>query len=434
MIDPDLLLQNLIRFDTTNPPGNEIGCIQYIQSLLAEADIPATLLTRTENRPNLIARLAGRGQAPPLLLTGHVDVVTTANQQWEQPPFSANLVDGYIWGRGALDMKGGVAMMLTAFLRAKARGLAPAGDLLLAIVADEEAGGNDGAKFLVNEHADLFQGVRYAIGEFGGFAMTVAGQRFYPIMVAEKQICWIKGVVRGPAGHASRPIRGGAMAKLAHVLQKLDRNRLPVHITPAVEEMVKAMAAALPPTIANLLMGLLKPEQTDKLLDNLGETAGMFDAVMHNTVSPTIVYGGDKINVIPSQITLEMDGRVLPGQQAEDLLAELGQLVGDEIELEIVRFDPGPPSANMDWFEALAQVIREADPAGMPIPYVLSGVTDARHFARLGIQTYGFLPMNLPPHFNFGSTIHAPNERIPAGTVAFGADCVYRAIEQYRVN
>ena len=229
---PAELLQRLIRFDTTNPPGNEAECISFISDLLAGSGIKTTILARTPERPNLIARLSGQGNAPPLLLYGHVDVVTTENQKWQHPPFEGKIADGFIWGRGALDMKGGIAMMLAAFLRAKAEGLALPGDVVLAIVSDEEAFGDFGAKFLVENHADLFDGIRYAIGEFGGFSLYVGKKKFYPIMVAEKQRCWFKATVYGDGGHGSLPARGGAMAKLARLLQKLDKKRLPVHVTP----------------------------------------------------------------------------------------------------------------------------------------------------------------------------------------------------------
>ncbi|MDH5636636.1 MAG: M20/M25/M40 family metallo-hydrolase, partial [Candidatus Bathyarchaeota archaeon] len=167
---PAELLQNLIRFDTTNPPGSEAECVAYINRLLTDAGFKTTLLAKDANRPNLIARLKGQGTAAPFLLYGHVDVVTTANQKWTHPPFEGKVEDGYIWGRGALDMKGGVAMMLAAFLRAKAENLNPAGDVVLAILSDEEGGGEYGAKYLVDNQAKQFEGIRYAIGEFGGFS------------------------------------------------------------------------------------------------------------------------------------------------------------------------------------------------------------------------------------------------------------------------
>ena len=186
---PAELLRRLIQFDTTNPPGNEAECITFINGLLTQAGVETTIVGQTPQRPNLIARLPGQGSAAPLLLYGHVDVVTTENQQWQHPPFEGKVVDGFVWGRGALDMKGGVAMMLAAFLRARGEHLKLPGDVILAIVSDEEAGGDFGSKYLVEHHADLFDGVRYAVGEFGGFTFYVGKQRFYPVMIAEKQIC-----------------------------------------------------------------------------------------------------------------------------------------------------------------------------------------------------------------------------------------------------
>jgi len=299
---PAELLQNLVRFNTTNPPGHEVECITYINNLLRGAGFETTLLARVPERPNLITRLAGQGNAPPFLLYGHVDVVTTENQLWQHSPFEGKLMDGYVWGRGALDMKGGVAMMLAALLRAKAESLTLPGDVVLTIVSDEEAGGDYGAKYLVESHAALFDGVRYAIGEFGGFTVQIGQQRFYPIMVTEKQICWMKATVRGPAGHGALPSRGGAMAKLAQLLQRLDRHHLPVHITPIARDMFGAISSALPFPARLVLRQLLNPALTDKLLKLLGKRGQILEPLLHNTVNATIVRGGDKINVIPSQV------------------------------------------------------------------------------------------------------------------------------------
>ncbi len=429
--NPAGILQRLIQFDTTNPPGNERECIEFIAGLLAEAGIPATILAKDPQRPNLLARLPGRGVAPPLLLYGHVDVVTTENQDWQQPPFAGKEVDGYIWGRGELDMKGGVAMLLAAFLRAKVEGLQPAGDLLLAIVSDEEQGGVFGARYLVEEHPHLFAGVRYAIGEFGGFSLYVLGQKFYPICVAEKQICSLQAVFRGPAGHGSRPIRGGSMAKLAAFLQKIDENRLPTHITPLVQQFIGQISRALPEPAGSAVAALLVPGQTDAALDALGPQAVLFDALLHNTVSPTIVQGGSALNVIPAEVRLRLDGRLLPGMQPEDMLHELRALVGAEPQLTVTNFEPGPPPPDMTYFDTLAGIFQELDPAGIPVPLMLTGVTDGRHFAKLGIQTYGFLPMNLPPDFAFTRTMHAADEWIPVESVQFGTDGVFRFIKKY---
>ena len=306
---PVELLRRLLRFDTSNPPGAERECIEWIKGLLEALGCEVRLFAQEPERPNLIARLQGRGSSAPLLLQGHVDVVA-ARGDWQHDPFAGDLADGYVWGRGALDMKGGVAMMLAAFMRAKASGLQPPGDVILCLLSDEEGGSPLGAEFMVREHPELFEGVRYSIGEFGGFTMDVAGRRFYPIMVAEKQLCWTHATLRGPSGHGSMPIRGGAMGKLGRFLQSLDRRRLPVHVTPVTRSMIEAIAADVPAKLAMPLKGLLVPALTDRLLDAFGERGRIFDPLLHNTVSATIVAGGEKINVIPDEVTVELDCRL----------------------------------------------------------------------------------------------------------------------------
>ena len=429
--NPVELLQKLIQFDTTNPPGNEAECIAFIRGVLTEAGIDSTVLERTPNRPNLIARLPGQGKAPPILLYGHVDVVTTENQHWQHPPFEGKLVDGFVWGRGALDMKGGVAMMLAAFLRAKAEGAKLPGDVVLVIVSDEEAGGDDGALFLVEQHPELFRGIRYAIGEFGGFSLYVGKKRFYPIMIAEKQICWMKVTARGQGGHGSMPVRGGAMAKLSHFLSKLDENPMPIHITPPARMMFDAMASAVGGVNGAIIKQLTNPSLANGVLNLLGDRARIFNPLLRNTVSPTILHGSSKVNVIPSEVSVELDGRLLPGFGPGDMVRELKHIVGNEVEIEVLKFDPGPSQPDMRLFDMFARILREADPNGTPIPLLLSGVTDGRFFSRLGIQTYGFLPMTLPSDFNFTATIHAADERIPAAAVEFGANAIYKALQRF---
>ena len=330
---PEELLRRLIQFDTTNPPGNEAECISFINGLLIDAGIETSILGKIPERPNLIARLPGQGSASPLLLYGHVDVVTTEKQQWQHPPFEGKVKDGFVWGRGALDMKGGVAMLLAAFLRAKSEHLKLPGDVVLAVVSDEEAGGGYGSKYLVENHADLFDGIRYAIGEFGGFTFYVGKRRFYPIMIAEKQICWMKATLRGRGGHGSLPVRGGAMAKLSRLLQRLDRRRLPVHVTPVARLMLKSIASAMGGLKGLIFAQLANPRLADLVLTILGERGRIFDPLLHNTVSPTILHGSSKLNVIPSEVSVELDGRLLPGYHPDDMMAELKQIVGADIDI-----------------------------------------------------------------------------------------------------
>jgi len=277
----------------------------------------------------------------------------------------------------------------------------------------------------------LFKDVRYAIGEFGGFSLTVGKKRFYPIMVAEKQVCWMKATVRGRGGHGSIPVRGGAMPKLSHLLQQLDQHDLPVHITPPARLMFDAMSAELSGAQGLILGQLTNPMLANSVVKLLGERGRTFYPLIHNTVSPTILHGSSKVNVIPGEVSVELDGRLLPGFKPEDMLAELRPIVGNDVELEVLRYDPGPSEPNMGLFNTLADILRKADPEGTPIPLLLSGVTDGRFFSRIGIQTYGFLPMTLPEEFNFAGTIHAENERVPAAAITFGAEAIYHALQRF---
>jgi len=392
--------------------------------------VKTEVYAKEPERPNLVARLPG-GPKPPLLLQGHVDVVTTAGQRWSRAPFGGELVDGYVWGRGALDMKGGVAMLVSAFLRAARDGTDLPGDVVLLVLADEEAGAEFGAKFLVEEHPHVFEGIRYALGEFGAFAQEIFGRRFYPIQVAEKQICWLKATIRGRGGHGAMVNRGGTMARLARLLRSLDERRLPVHVTPAARAMFEEIGAALPRPQRGLMRALLNPRLTDRILRALGERGRIYEPLFRNTVSATIIRAGEKINVVPAEIELELDARALPGFSPDDVVSEIQTVVGDDVELELVRHDPGPPDPDLGLFETLAGVLRELDPDGVPIPLLQAGVTDARFFARLGIQTYGFLPMNLPPDFPFLRFVHAADERIPAAVLDFGAEGIFRALQRF---
>jgi acetylornithine deacetylase/succinyl-diaminopimelate desuccinylase-like protein len=429
--NPAELLQNLIRFDTTNPPGNELACIEYINALLKEAGIETTLVARTPGRPNLVARLKGEGKAPPLMLYGHVDVVTTSGQQWDYPPFEGRIVDGYVWGRGALDMKHGITMYLAAILKARAEGLRLPGDVVFAATVDEEVTCEDGAKFLVEQHADLFKGIRYALSEFGGASLTIAGKRFYPIQTSEKQSCPARITFRGTGGHGAVPLRGGAMAKLAAALTTLDRHKLPVRIIPQNRLMFEGIAAGLGGVTGMVIRQLLNPLFTDALLKVVGSTGETFSALLRNTVSPTILKASEKFNVIPSEVTLDLDGRILPGLTAADLEGELRMLLGKDCTVETFMPYPGPSSTDLGLFETLAETLRELDPHGSPFHFVNYGATDARFFYKLGIQTYGFTPIQISEGLALTGTIHAANERVPVKALEFGVQAVYKALQNF---
>jgi len=359
--------------------------------------------------PNRRGGVAGGGEAPPLLRFGDADVVSVEGQRGRHPPFGAEQAGGFLWGRGALDMKGALAMFTGALLAT--RDAPPPGDVLLAVLSDEEAGAREGAEFLVERHPQLFAGVRHALGELGGFTMHVRGRRLYPVMVAEKQVCRVIATVRGPGGHGSLPHRGGAMARLAALLGTLDRRRLPRHLTPAARLMRRGLEAALAPA---------------------GPPPALLEPVLRNTVNATVVRGGAKSNVIPSEITLELDARMLPGFEPEHLLAELRVLAGPDVELEYDRYNPGRAPLDTSQYEMLAAILREMDAGARPFPNLFPASTDGRFLARLGIQTYGFTPMRLPRGLDFMATIHAADERIPLEAVADGIRAVSQAILRYR--
>lgn len=435
-IPPVEILQELIRFDTSNPPGNERACIEYLDALFSGHGFDTKTLARDPQRPNLVARLPG-GDAPPLLLYGHVDVVPTDGQQWDRPPFSGDVEDGFIWGRGAIDMKGGLAMMASTLIGMKESGETPPGDLVFVAVSDEEAGGHFGARYLVEEHPEEFADVRHAIGEVGGFATDVSGLRVYPVMIAEKQSVLVTLKFSGPSGHGSLARRGGAMAHMAEAVRRIETSRLPVHITPAARESLSALARALPFPKSLFIKLLLRPRLTNWALGRVGERGAMFDAMLHNTVAPTVVAGGSWPNVIPGEVTLKLDGRILPGYTPDDLLKELKDVLEDPgegrnaPEIHLQHYDPGPAAPDMAYFQALASIIEDSDPGSVVLPTMIPGTTDARFFSLLGIQTYGFLPMNLPRDIDFTSMFHAGNERIPVDALKFGADAILEAIRRY---
>ncbi len=430
-LDPVALTQRLVRFDTTNPPGNEGECIAHIKSLLDGAGIQNQVLAKTPGRPNLIARLPGDGSAAPLLLQGHIDVVPADASSWRQPPFGGDIVDGILWGRGSLDMKGGIAMMLYAIMRAKADGMTPAGDIVLALVCDEESGGDHGARYLVEEHPELFQGIRYAIGEFGGFSFNLGRRRFYPIMVAEKQVCHLRVTFKGAGGHASLVQGDNPMAALARFLQRVQSRQLPTHVTPEARMMFQAISKHLSLPARLGMAALLSPRFTALALKLLGGRGRTFGPLFRNTVNPTIVRGGDQINVVPNEVSVDLDGRLLPNIGPDQLISELSAIAGTGATIEILSHDPGPQRPDMGLFDTLSGVLRDSDPEGIPVPMLMPAATDGRLFARLGIQTYGFLPMLLPSTLDFAAAIHGPNERVPVDAINFGADAIYRLLQRY---
>jgi acetylornithine deacetylase/succinyl-diaminopimelate desuccinylase-like protein len=429
---PAELLRRLIQFDTTNPPGAEGSCQSFLLQQFDGRNLDVRMLAALPDRPNLVVRVPGRGEAPPILLQGHVDVVTTANQRWQHSPFGGELVDGWVWGRGALDMKSGLVMMVAALERCLDEGRPPAGDVVLCCLADEEAGGIHGAQFLVEKHPELFAGIRHGLGEGGGATQHLGGRAFYPVMVAEKRACRLRLVVRGPGGHAARHHRGGTTGKLASLLSALDRSRLPVHLTPIAVAHIRAVAVASREPLRSQLLALLDPRRTDSTLDKMGVESSRFESILHNTVNPTIVQAGHKVNVIPSEARVDLDGRMLPGIEPDRFIAEVMRVVGDEPEAEVLNVGPRLPEPRMDhFFGLLCDILLELEPEAVPVPAMMTGATDQRHFGQLGIRGYGYLPLRLPPGFG-QETVHAADERVPAEALDLGVEALYQVLQRYR--
>ncbi|WP_436907764.1 M20/M25/M40 family metallo-hydrolase [Halosimplex marinum] len=430
--DPVSLLQELIRFDTSNPPGNERECIEWIADLLSEVGFDTSLYASEEDRPNLVATFGDTGDSP-LMLYGHADVVPVNEAKWDHPPFGGEIEDGFVWGRGALDMKGGVAMLLAAAMRVAQSDVAPDDGLVVMIVSDEEGGGDLGTRYMVENHPEIFADVSYAIGEFGGYKTTILGQEFYPIQTNEKIICWSELTFTGTAGHGSMPSTESVMLDMSRAVTAIESSRLPVHIVPAVEMMIDRIADACEGETATKIRQLLDRDQTDEVLSSLGESATMFDALLHNTANTTGISCGDKANVVPDEVTVTLDCRLLPGQTEADLESELRDVIPDDIQYEFdtVRYEPIDSESDLNMFDMLSEILTEADPSATPFPFVLFGASDARHLTKVGVQSYGFLPMNIPEDIEFLELIHSANERIPVEAVEFGTDRLVEAIERY---
>lgn len=324
-------------------------------------------------------------------------------------------------------------MTLCAFLRACSEGFTPPGDVLLVFLCDEESGGALGASYLVQEHPELFTGVRYAIGEVGGFTFHLVGRSFYPIMVSEKRMCMVRAIVRGPAHHAaSMVVHGGTAAKLGYLLTRLDQGHSPVHLTPTARKMIETISSHSPFPAGLVLRQLLSPALADSVLNMLGSSGQALYPLLHNTWNVTMIHGGEQTAGTPAEASAELFAMLLPGYSPEDLVTELRHLAGDGVEFEITHpGDPIPAEADMGMFDTLCEIIREGDPQGIPTPLLLTTPTDARTFDRLGIQTYGFQPMKLPPEVEMASLAHGADERIPVEAINFGTEALYKLLHRF---
>ena len=409
-------LQALIRIDTTNPPGGETAACEYIRKVLSAEGIESEILEKVSGRGNILARLRGDGSKKPLLLQGHTDVVIAEADKWKYPPFEARIAEGYLYGRGAIDMKNMVAMELTAVLTAKRNGWPLKRDVIFAAVADEEAGCEMGSRFLVENHPQKVS-AEYALGEIGGFSLDVRGTRFWPIGVAEKGVVWIKIKAAGAPGHGAMPNPDNAVVKIARAAERIGRVSLPLHVTAVVEAFIGAMAEAQPKLVGKILMQLTNPMLSNFIANKLvpdKAVARSLIASLHNTANATMLRAGEKINVVPGGAELYVDGRTLPGQATEDFIREIKKVIGDGYEIEIIASMPPILTDLRDpAFATMKDIIRRHDPEGKPIPYLVPGFTDAKFFSKTGAKCFGFSPIEFGAGEKFAELFHGHNERIP---------------------
>ncbi len=408
------LLSELIRINTSNPTRPERPAAEWVAARLDEVGIESQLIEAEPGRASTIARVAGSDSSrAPLLIHGHLDVVPADPSEWSVDPFGGEIKDGYVWGRGAIDMKGMDAMTL-ALVREWARsGKQPPRDLVLAFVSDEEAGGRKGAHYLVDNHAELFADCTEAISEVGGFSISLnESARVYAVQVAEKGINWLRLTASGAPGHGSMVHTDNAVTRLAEAVARVGAHEWPITVSDTVRATIQGLSQVLGRD--------LDPDKVDEWLPLLGPAARMIGATIRNTANPTMLDAGYKANVIPSRATAMIDARFLPGQE-DFLLETVDELIGEGVEREFeVRDIAVETTFDGELVDAMCAALKGEDQGALPVPYLMSGGTDAKSFSTLGIRCFGFSPLRLPADLDFMSMFHGIDERVPVDGLKFG--------------
>jgi acetylornithine deacetylase/succinyl-diaminopimelate desuccinylase-like protein len=370
----------------------------------------------------VVARWGGGDGRAPLLLHGHLDVVPAEASDWQVDPFAGEIKDGQVWGRGAVDMKDFDAMLLSVVRARAAADAAPDREVVLCFTADEEAGGHHGAGILVDQHADWFADCTEAVGEVGGFSATVRGRRVYLIEAAEKGMAWMRLTARGRAGHGSMINDDNAVTRLAGAVARIGAHQWPVRLTPTMEVLLA--------TVGELAGTEATPDNAETLVEEFGDAARMLGAVIRNTANPTMLRAGYKTNVIPTDAQATVDGRFLPGYE-DEFFATLRELAGDGIEIDFESHQqPWETPYDGDLVDAMTRSLMAEDPDALVAPYTMSGGTDAKHFRKLGMRSYGFAPLRLPADLDFTALFHGVDERVPVDALEFGARVFDRFLDQ----
>lgn len=410
------LCSDLIRIDTTNygdqsGPGERVAA-EHVAELLSDVGIETQIYESETGRASVVGRWGG-DVGEPVLLHGHLDVVPANAADWSVAPFSGEVHDGMVWGRGAVDMKDFDAMLLSS-VRARARaGVVPERPLVLCFTADEEAGGAKGAGFLAREHRDLIEDCTVAIGEVGGFSTTVRGRRVYLIEAAEKGMAWLRLTAKGTAGHGSMRQPDNAVTHLAAAVARIGQHTWPVRLTPTMEVLL-ASVAELAGTEAT-------PANAEALIEEFGPASRMLGAVIKNSANPTMLDAGYKVNVVPGQATAHIDGRFLPGYE-DEFWSTLSELAGPDIEItKEVHMRGLETPYEGDVVTSMTTALLAEDPEALVAPYLMSGGTDAKYWADLGMKCFGFAPLRLPEDLDFTALFHGVDERVPVDSLEFGA-------------
>jgi acetylornithine deacetylase/succinyl-diaminopimelate desuccinylase-like protein len=435
------LLSKLITINTTNPPGNEIEAAKYLAEDLKKDGFACELFESAPRRGSVVTRLKGTGEKPSLLLLSHLDVVAANPKEWSVDPFSGLVKEGFVWGRGALDMKGMTAVEAMVMRLLRRNNVKLKGDVILAATADEEKGGEAGAGWLVNDHPDKIC-ADYVLNEGGGMAVPIEGKNLFTVNTAEKGILWFRVKAKGTPGHGSVPTIGdNAILRMNRVVDKLGNYRAKIMIVPTVRQFLIEAGKGNKLLQQGVSLLLANPDTGDQILDMLAQTdrimAEELRARLRMTITPTMIHGGVKENIVPSECETVFDCRVLPGQTPEEALKTVKDLLKDvgldKLEFEIIQANgPSESETTTPLYELIVRIIKEFEPNCSAAPSLLTGGTDSRFFRKLGSKCYGFHPVR--PDIPYGEmlkSIHGIDERISIENLVFGTSVLYNVVERF---
>jgi len=412
------LCQELIRIPSVNfgdGKGDEEAAANYVASKLEEVGIKTKIYQSAPKRCSVVANIEGQNPSlPGLVVHGHIDVVPANAADWSVDPFSGVIKDGCIWGRGAVDMKNMDAMMLGVFRLWARHGFKPERNFVIVFFADEEAGGIFGSRWMAQNHPEVFNNCNEAVSEVGGFSLTLSsGKRIYPIETAEKGIEWMKLTASGLAGHGSMVNTANAVTRLADAVSRIGNYKWPQRMTKTNEAFLRK--------VAELTGHTYDENNLEPIVKELGSIARMLGATLTNTANPSMLEAGYKANVIPQTASAVVDGRTIPGYESE-LMETIKQLAGEHVLVESIVSDiPLEVDFSGPLVEKMIAAVKSEDPEGIPVPYLMSGGTDNKALAKLGIAGYGFSPLQLPPDLDFLALFHGVDERVPVDSLKFGA-------------